>query len=113
MLFRSREQKRKAVNEKLAELNELQREAREYQQTHQRILQEQMLRMRQNILKEITDVVTREAKDAGYMLVLDSSGNTLNGLPGVVFAQDTLDITERISKILNRDAPVAPAGNQP
>lgn len=103
-----REQKKKAVNEKLAELNNLQREMQEYQQSHQRILEEQSMRMRQNILKEITEVVTKEAKDVGYTLVLDISGNTLNGLPGVVFSQDALDITEAISKILNKDAPKQP-----
>ncbi len=104
-----REQKKKALNEKLAELNNMQRDMQEYQRSHQRILEEQSLRMRQNILKEVTEVVTKEAKDAGYMLVLDRSGNTLNGLPSVVYAQDQLDITADIIKILNKDAPAAPA----
>ncbi len=104
-----REQKKKALNEKLADLNNMQRDMQEYQRSHQRILEEQSLRMRQSILKEITDVVTKEAKDAGYMLVLDKSGNTLNGLPSVVYSQEPMDITADIIKILNKDAPATPA----
>jgi outer membrane protein len=100
-----REQKRKAVSEKLAETQKLQRDIEEYRTTHRRILEEQTARMRQNILKEINDVITKESRDAGYLLVLDRSGNTLNGVPAVVFSQDTIDITEHIISILNRGQP--------
>ena len=99
-----REQKRKALNDKLAEMQKFQRDVEEYRRSHQKILEEQSLRMRQGILKEITDVVQQEAKDAGYQLVLDKSGNTLNGMPALVFAQDSIDITADIIKILNKNA---------
>ena len=71
------------------------------------------MRMRQGILKEVTDVVQKEAKDAGYLLVLDKSGNTLNGLPSLVFAQDNLDITADIIKILNKNAPTPAEAPKP
>jgi Skp family chaperone for outer membrane proteins len=103
-----REQKKKALTEKLADMQKQQRDLEEYRRSHQRILEEQSMRMRQGILKEITDVVQKEARDAGYLLVLDKSGNTLNGLPSLVFAQDNIDITADIIKILNKNAPTAP-----
>jgi outer membrane protein len=100
-----REQKRKAVNEKLAETQKRQRDIEEYRRSHQKILEDATQRMRASILKEINEVVTKESRDAGYMLVLDKSGNTLNGVPSIVFAQDALEITEDIVKILNKNAP--------
>jgi Skp family chaperone for outer membrane proteins len=100
-----RAEKRKKVQEKLAETQKTERDIQEYRRTHQQELERQTQRMRQNILKEVTDVVSKEAKDAGYLYVFDKSGNTLNGVPGVVYAQESLDITDAILKILNRNAP--------
>jgi Skp family chaperone for outer membrane proteins len=100
-----REQKKKAVQEKLAETQKAQRDLEEYQRSHQQILDQQRDRMRQTILGEIKDVISKEAKDAGYTLVFDKSGNTLNGIPTVVYSQDSMDITDDIIKNLNRNQP--------
>jgi outer membrane protein len=100
-----REQKRKAVADKLAETQKAQRDIDDYRASHRKILEEQTQRMRQTILKEINDIITKEARDAGYQLVLDKSGNTLNGVPPIVFSQDSLDITDDITKILNKNQP--------
>ena len=100
-----REQKRKAVADKLADTQKVQRDIDEYRAGHRKILEEQTQRMRQTILKEINDIITKEARDAGYQLVLDKSGNTLNGVPAIVFSQDTLEITDDIVKILNKNQP--------
>ena len=102
-----REQKRKAVADKLADTQKIQRDIDDFRASHRKILEEQTQRMRQTILKEINDVVTKEARDAGYQLVLDRSGNTLNGVPTIVFSQDSLDITDDITKILNKNQPKA------
>jgi Skp family chaperone for outer membrane proteins len=100
-----REQKRKAVAEKLAETQKLQRDIEEYDTSHQNILKEQTQRMRQTLVKEISDAVTKEASDQGYLLVLDKSGNTLNGVPSVVYSPDNLEVTDAIVKILNKNQP--------
>lgn len=100
-----RAQKRKKVQEKLGDTQKTERDIQEFRRTHQQELEKQTQRMRQNILKEVTEVIGKEAKDAGYLYVLDKSGNTLNGVPGVVYSQESLDITDAILKILNRNAP--------
>ena len=100
-----RDQKRKAVSEKLAETQKNQRDIDDYRTGHGKILQEQQLRMRQTILKEIQDVIDKESRDAGYQLVLDKSGNTANAVPTVLFSQDSLDITGDIIKVLNKNQP--------
>jgi outer membrane protein len=100
-----REQKRKAVAEKLAETQKLQRDIEDYRTSHQKILQEQTQRMRQTIIKEINDVVAKQAREQGYQLVFDKSGNTLNGVPVVIYSLDSLEITDEIIKILNKNQP--------
>ncbi|MGA2604599.1 MAG: OmpH family outer membrane protein [Verrucomicrobiia bacterium] len=100
-----REQKRKAVADKLTETQKMQRDIDDYRTSHRKILEEQTQRMRQTVLKEIEDVIEKEARDAGYQLVLDKSGNTLNGVPALVYSQDSLEITDDILKILNKNQP--------
>ena len=107
------EQKRKALQEKLGDISKAQREIEEYARTHKLDMDRQMARMRQTILKEITDVVTKEAKDSGYTLVLDKSGQTLNGVPSIVYSQELLDITDGVLKILNKNAPKVEAIKPP
>lgn len=100
-----REQKKKAVQDKLTEVSKLQNDINDYKRGHQQELERQTQRMRQGIIKEITDVISKEARDSGYAYVLDRSGRTLNGVPSVIYAQDSLDITEDILKVLNKNAP--------
>jgi outer membrane protein len=100
-----REQKKKAFQEKIAETQKTQREIEDYRTSHRQILDQQTQRMRQGILKEITDVITKEARDQGYGFVFDKSGNTLNGVPTIVFSQDGLEITDDIIKSLNKNRP--------
>jgi outer membrane protein len=100
-----REQKKKAVDEKRVDTQKLQRDIEDYRRTHAKMLEDQTQRMRQTILKEIIEIITKESRDRGYTLVLDKSGNTLNGVPGVVYALESVDITEDILKILNKDKP--------
>lgn len=107
-----REQKRKAVAERLSETQKGQRDIEDYRRSHAKIMEEQTQRMRENILKEINDVLEKEARTAGYTLVLDKSGKTLNGVSTVIFAQEALDISDDIIKVLNKNQP-APAAAPP
>ena len=108
-----RDQKRKAVSEKLAETQKIQRDLEEYRTSHGKILQDQQLRMRQTIVKEIQDVIDKEARDAGYQLVLDKSGTTANAVPTILFSQDSLDITDELIKVLNKNQPKATEAPKP
>jgi len=103
-------QKRKVVKDKLDEIKAKETEIQNYRRSHTDLLQQATQRMRSGIIKEIQEVVAKEARDLGYLYVFDKSGNTLNGVPTVVYSQDALDITEDILKVLNKNAPkTAPA----
>src|SRR3954468_18729142 len=89
-------QKAKERDEKITNIKNMEREINEFRQTRERQLQEQALRMREGIVKEITDVVMDKVKANGYDFVFDKSGMSLNGVPVVMFAKDNADFTNDI-----------------
>ena len=100
-----RDQKKKAFQEKLAETQKTQRDIEEFRASHRQILDQQTQRMRQGILKEVNDIIMKEARDKGYAFVLDKSGNSFNQVPVVVFSEEAAEITDDIIKILNKNKP--------
>ncbi|MGD0016434.1 MAG: OmpH family outer membrane protein [Verrucomicrobiia bacterium] len=101
----AKELKRKAVTDKLTDIQKAQRDIEEFRRIHQKSLMEQTDRMKTNVLKEINDAISKVARDNGYLMVFDKSGKTLNEVPSIVFSQDTMDVTDDILKVLNKNAP--------
>jgi outer membrane protein len=95
-------QKAKERDEKITNLKNMQREINEFQQTRDRQLQEQMLRMREGIVQEITDVVMERVKANGLDLVFDKSGPSMNGVPVVMYSRENVEFTNDIIAILNK-----------
>ena len=59
---------------------------------------------RQEILGDIRAEAAKQAVAGGYTFVLDSSGMTTSGIPAVIYAPSTADLTEKILKALNAAA---------
>ncbi len=112
-------QKAKDRDDKIASIKGMEREITEFRQTRDKQLQEQMVRMREGIVKEISDIVMERVKTQNYDLVLDRSGVSLNSVPLVMYARDSYDFTTDIIATLNKpgrvtaepkvEAPTAPA----
>src|ERR1700752_2006452 len=64
----------KERDDKIANIKNMEREINEFRQTRERQLQEQALRMREGIVKEITDVVMAKVKANSIDFVFDKSG---------------------------------------
>src|SRR3954465_13753881 len=75
-------------DDKIANIKNMEREINEFRQTRERQLQEQALRMREGIVKEITDVVMEKVKTNSLDFVFDKSGMSLNGVPLLMYAKD-------------------------
>ena len=95
-------QKAKERDDKIANIKNMEREITEFRQTRERQLQEQALRMREGIVKEITDVVMDKVKANNMDLVFDKSGMSLNGVPVLMYSRDTTDFTTDIISVLNK-----------
>jgi outer membrane protein len=95
-------QKAKERDDKIATIKNMEREITEFRQTRERQLQEQAMRMREGIVKEITDVVMEKVKANRMDLVFDKSGMSLNGVPVLMYAPDNVDFTNDIITVLNK-----------
>jgi outer membrane protein len=70
----SKTQKAKERDEKIASIKNMEREINDFRQTREKQLQEQAVRMRDGIVKEISDVVMTKVKASNMDLVFDTSG---------------------------------------
>jgi len=95
-------QKAKDRDDKIGNIKTMEREINEFRQTRERQLQEQALRMREGIVKEITDIVMDKVKANNLDLVFDKSGMSLNGVPILMFSRDNIDFTNDVVSVLNR-----------
>jgi len=95
-------QKAKERDEKIGNIKTMEREINEFRQTRERQLQEQALRMREGIVKEITDIVMDKVKANNMDLVFDKSGMSLNGVPIIMFSRDNIDFTNDVISVLNK-----------
>ena len=92
----------KERDDKIATIKNMEREINEFRQTRERQLQEQALRMREGIVKEITDVVMEKVKSNNIDFVFDKSGMSLNGVPLLMYAKDNVDFTTDVVAVLNK-----------
>jgi outer membrane protein len=92
----------KERDDKIANIKNMEREISDFRQTRERQLQEQLMRVREGIVKEITDVVMEKVKTNRFDLVLDKSGMSINGVPFLLYAPDNVDFTNDIIAVLNK-----------
>lgn len=60
------------------------------------------MRVREGIVKEITEVVMEKVKANNFDLVFDRSGTSLNGVPVLLFSHDNVDFTNDVITVLNK-----------
>lgn len=89
-----------------------------FAQNTQRTLQQRLMNYRTVMLEEITKSATEIAKRKGATLLIDKSGPTGIGISNVVYSDPAYDITDEVSKELNKDRPAgspapAPAASTP
>jgi outer membrane protein len=100
--------KAKERDDKIAKLKNAEREITEFKQTREQQLQQQMVRLREGLVKEIMEVVLEREKARGLELVIDKSGASTNGFSPILFSPESMDFTTEVITELNRKAHVAP-----
>src|SRR6266704_1746088 len=103
----------KERDDKIANIKNMEREISDFRQTRERQLQEQLLRVREGIVKEITDVVIEKVKTKNLDFVLDKSGMSINGVPVVMYAPDNVDFTNEIIDTLNKPSRATASTKKP
>ena len=92
----------KERDDKIANIKNMEREISDFRQTRERQLQEQLMRVREGIVKEITDIVMEKVKGSNLDLVFDKSGMSINGVPFMLYSHDNIDFTNDIIAVLNK-----------
>ncbi|HEX5492899.1 MAG TPA: OmpH family outer membrane protein [Candidatus Udaeobacter sp.] len=103
----------KERDEKIANIKSMEREISDFRQTRERQLQEQLMRMREGIVKEITDVVIEKVKTKSLDFVLDKSGMSINGVPVVMYSPENVDFTNEIIETLNKPGRATASAKRP
>jgi len=100
-----RAKSKKAAEEKFREIKGAEQNIQEYDRTSTAKLREKNRQRRDEIVKEIRNVLDADAKAGGYTLVLDISGDSANMTPVVLYSSGVNDLTETLIKELNAAAP--------
>jgi outer membrane protein len=122
----AKEKKTAQRDEKINDIKNMEREIKEFQVQREKQLNDQTMRMRAGIVDQINKVVNDRVKAENYDLVLDRSGQSLNGVPIILYAREASDFTKHVVKELNAEkgnekpeaapaaaAPAAPAAAAP
>ncbi len=97
-----RAEKRGLAEEKLVELRDYESRIRRFDDSRRKQLDDQSRRMRKRIVEEIQLVVKEYAQTQGYQSVIDSSGQSLNGVEMILYTDPKIDITDTILGMLNK-----------
>ena len=98
----------KKRDEKIQQTRQLEQEINEFKTSREKQLQEQAVRMRNQIVEEIMVIINNKVKTDNYDLVLDKSGQSLNGVQIVLHSKDSMEFSDDIITALNKTRP-APA----
>ena len=97
-----RAEKRGLAEEKLVELRDYESRIRRFDDSRRKQLDDQSRRMRKRIVEEIQLAVKEYAQTQGYQSVIDSSGQSLNGVEMILYTDPKIDITDTILGMLNK-----------
>jgi Skp family chaperone for outer membrane proteins len=96
--------RRDAANSKLLEIREIERSVRDYDANFRTQIADQIQRLRENIFRDIREVVEAKSKAAGYNLVLNTAAEQ-NQVPVIMFTTGLPDLTQEVLNELNAKAP--------
>ena len=100
-----RDKSKTAAESKLLELKTSENTIRTYEENAKDQLDSQKKRMRDGLLQDIQGVINAKAKSSGYTLVIDTSAESFNQTPTVLYSNGENDMTDMILKQLNAGAP--------
>ncbi len=119
----ARATKRNTAEEKLIEIRDMETRVRRFDEARQKQLDDQTRRMRKRIVDEIRQIIQTYAREQGLSTVIDSSGQSFNGVELVLYQDPRSDITDTILEQLNKtkgtesalpvEAPAEPAAKSP
>ena len=100
-----REKRKKSAESKLLEIKEIENSVNQFDRQSRTTLGEQQRRMRDNILREIREVINTKAKAGTYTVVLDVAAESANQTPVLLYTNGSDDLTEGVLGALEATKP--------
>ena len=100
-----RDKRKKLAEDKLKDIKASEESIRQYEASAKETLDGLKKRMRDAILLEIRTALNAKAKSASYSLVFDTSAESINNTPVVLYNINENDMTDDILNQLNAGAP--------
>jgi Skp family chaperone for outer membrane proteins len=100
-----RDKRKKTAEAKLVEIKEIETNIGQFDRQFRTQITDQIKRMRDNIMREIRELVNSKAKAASYSLVFDTAAESFNQTPILLFSSGTPDLTDDVLTELNAKAP--------
>jgi len=102
-----KDKRKRQAEEKLKYIKETENTIAQYERQARVTIEESRKRLREDIMGDIRKVVTGKAKSAGYSLVIDTTAESINGTPVVLYSSGTeSDLTQDVLTQLNASAPL-------
>lgn len=99
----ARNKLRNQAEEKLLEIREQEQKIRNFDNSRRKQLEEQGRRMRKRIVDEIREKIQVYARNKDYTAVIDTSGQSLNGVELILFTDQRADVTASVIQMLNSE----------
>lgn len=93
---------RRQAEENILEMRRLQAQIEEYSETQKKLLDTQTRRIRETLLNEIRAKISEYAQANGFLLVIDRAQLNEQGIPVILYHDETIDVTADIIRELNR-----------
>lgn len=100
-----RDKRKRSAEDKLKYIKDTEDSIGQFEKQARTTIDEQRTRMRDNIVGEIRNLLNAKAKAAGYSLVLDTTAESFNRTPVVLYSNNENDLTDTILQQLNASAP--------
>jgi outer membrane protein len=108
-----REKRKKGAEQKLSELQEIERSVQQFRNTTQTALEEQKRRMREEILTYLKGVIASHAKKGNYTHIFDTAAESRNETQFLLYTTGQGDITDDVLTEINANAPADTAKVEP
>lgn len=88
--------KAKEREDKIAGIQTMERDINQFRQTREQQFQQEVQKVREEILKEITDIVLERVKAKDLDYVFDKSGGSMNGISPILYSRDNYEFTGEV-----------------
>ena len=100
-----RGRRKQSAESKLMEIQEIEKSLKQFQAQARETLGAMEKRMRDNIVKEIRDLVNTKSRAGNFTMVFDTAAQTVYQTPFILYHTGENDLTDELIRELNANAP--------